>query len=527
MKNNFRKRSLALALAAAGVGTIGMMTNAVAVQLADDGLGEVLIGPYFTTNGGYKTLFHVTNTSDKAVAYKIRLRDTKNSRDCRDFNVILSPRDMWTASIELGLSDGTDPTSALVPRIWTNDNSCTSPTLPLSDRGGRSIALTSLDYDGGTDAANDGAVNADDVIDRCREGYIEIIEMGTSDSEGVVDSYFEAALHDTITGIPADCGKIATDFNSTAKILSDVSPEFDEPENVLKGAYTLVSTTTGQGFGGDAVTLANFFSPAATGIDGASPNDLIFAAGDLLPNLSQSQPKTSVITNVNNVIPGVLIDNWDPTLNKGADPVSAVLMRANVINEWSTNPGFGSNTDWAVTFPTKSFYVDVAANDDLIAQALANPPFTNLFNENNSIGNQERRTANSCDEVGITSWDREEKTVVIEKGFSPKPRDGEAGKLCFEANVITFNAGNVLKSNFSNNVDTKTALGKFGWTELNLTESNASKVGLTSLPSSLGGSKTYQGLPVVGFAVLNRSTGKTSTNYGALFDHAYTRQLSQ
>ena len=488
MKKNLRKSSIALAVAAAGVGVVGLSTQALAVQIGTDGLGEALIYPYYTTNNGYLTLVDVINTSNKAVAFKIRLRDAKNSRDCRDFNVVLSPHDVWVASIEQG-EDG-------LPRIWTPDNSCTSPTLPNTARNGRYVNLTNADYSGTRSDSNDNS------IDRCREGYVEIIEMGTSPS----GTYFSDALHNA-SGV-APCSLIPADFNNGATIAGPVKAEFSEPENVLKGNFSLIRTQTGQGFGGVPTTLANFYSPNL-GVDGASANDLISTAGGLAPSLGDSAPKESFIPDVQTGA-GILFDTWT-NANSGADPVSAVLQRSSVINEWTTNPGFGSNTDWVVTFPTKRFYVD----PDLVGGVA--PPFTETFNA--------RNTAESCVEIGLRSWNREELTEVQQNGFSPFV-PGQANELCLEANVITFNRENgegVLNSRYSQNINNAAALGLFGWTRLDLAQSANAQIGLTSTGPTV---TTYRGLPVTGFAVVNRTTNAQSTNYGTLFDHAYERLVS-
>jgi hypothetical protein len=487
MRKNLRKSSIALAVAAAGVGVVGLSTQAVAVQIGTDGLGEALIYPYYTTNNGYRTLIDVINTSDKTVAFKVRMRDAKNSRDCRDFNVVLSPHDVWVASIEEG-ADG-------FPRIWTPDNSCTSPALTQTDRNGRFVNFTNADYSGARSDSSDSS------IDRCREGYVEIIEMGVAPAGG---TYANDALHDLTTGAPP-CLLIPNDFNNGGTISGPVKAEFTEPENVLKGNFSLIRTQTGQGFSGVPATLANFYSPLLT--DGLSGNDLLSTAGGLAPSLGDSLPKESFIPDVKTGA-GILFDTWT-NANSGADPVSAVLMRSSVINEWSTNPGFGSNTDWTVTFPTKRFYVDP------ILAAVAAAPFTSLFNQ--------AADAKSCTEITIQSWNREEKAETVTNGFSPFV-PGQANELCFEANVVTFNRQNgegVLESNYAQNIDTSN-LGLFGWTRLDMTASAAAKVGLTSTNPGT----TYQGLPVTGFAVINRSTNAQSTNYGGLFDHAYERLTS-
>jgi len=42
--------------------------NSFAVQLSQNGTGQALIFPYYTVNGGFNTLIHLTNTTDNAKA---------------------------------------------------------------------------------------------------------------------------------------------------------------------------------------------------------------------------------------------------------------------------------------------------------------------------------------------------------------------------------------------------------------------------------------------------------------------------
>src|SRR4029079_7616187 len=82
----------------------------------------------------------------------------KNSQEVLDFNLYLSPRDVWTAAI-VPTGDGAG--------IFTADKSCTTPS--VSTDPANPVAFVNYQYAG--DSGGDG-------LDRTREGYIEIIEMG-------------------------------------------------------------------------------------------------------------------------------------------------------------------------------------------------------------------------------------------------------------------------------------------------------------------------------------------------------------
>ena len=88
---NTRKKVVTLAVASALGGVAMMSAPAHAMNVAQDGKGEVLLFPYYTVKNGFDTIFSVVNTSDRTTLFKIRFREAKNSREVRDFTVPLSP----------------------------------------------------------------------------------------------------------------------------------------------------------------------------------------------------------------------------------------------------------------------------------------------------------------------------------------------------------------------------------------------------------------------------------------------------
>ena len=98
----FKNRVISTAVAAA-VGTFA--GAAQAVNLGADGMGQVLVYPYYTVQaktGGtafdtYITVVNSDSVNGKAV--KVRLLEGKNSVEVLDFNLYLSPNDMWTATL--------------------------------------------------------------------------------------------------------------------------------------------------------------------------------------------------------------------------------------------------------------------------------------------------------------------------------------------------------------------------------------------------------------------------------------------
>ena len=142
-------------------------TAAQAVSVNPDGLGQALIYPYYTVRDKvagaalFTSLLSVVNSTQSAKAVKVRFLEGKNSREVLDFNLYLSKKDVRVAAIV--------PT-ATGAAVYTPDNSCTTPTV-----GATLATATEFVVFAYTGSAADGA---DPSLDRTREGYVEIIEMG-------------------------------------------------------------------------------------------------------------------------------------------------------------------------------------------------------------------------------------------------------------------------------------------------------------------------------------------------------------
>ena len=490
--NIFKKKSLCAALA--GIGALGAAGAAQAVNLNPDGLGQVLIYPYYTVRTdaaghAFNSLLSVVNTTASVKAVKVRFLEGKNSREVLDFNLFLSAKDVWTAAVVPDTTGGA--------KVITFDNSCTLPAIPAGGQAFRNALYTA-------DGAGSG-------LDRTTEGYVEIIEMTTyfDDQDTAI-----AATHDS-TGVP-DCAHVtpsgaAADATNSAGILGG-----------LMGGMTLINVDSGTDYTADAVALDNF----------ATFDNIYTSPGSLLPDMTFADPPVSIV--IDSFNGGAVISQWAP-LGVGAltpDPVSAVLMHDQVMNEYVLDAGTLSGTDWVVTMPTKRFYVN---NGTGAAPKL----FQRNFN----------KTDGSCDDVQLDIYDREEQTTASPVDFSPPDIHGTA--ICWEANVITFNNTNVLGSANFKDIDTDFEHGwlNLSWFPTNTETPPARPVhtlvnpddgGATTANSftSIGGGTstgfgaTYVGLPVVGFAVQSFANGTIHvgtdvvlSNFGGNFVHKGTRRI--
>jgi hypothetical protein len=519
----FKMKQLALALGMVA-GSMSLIPSVQAVNLATDDLGQVLIFPYYTVRGGWNTLLNITNTSaTDVVAFKIRFHEARNSRDVFDFNVFLSPNDVWSGWVQNDPgADGRVGTSDDLPRFFTNDNSCTAPAIPAAGQPfGGIIAYTGTAADG-----------AGTTADRMQEGYVEIVMMGSANQNDLKSPAGTTliplaanAVHSKTTRTPLNCTALVNAFNNPnyayfnqaaaplpANGIAALRAEFPRyNSNPLKGAFSLVNGSEGWNATGSTTALANFFAPTSA-VLGAAGTNLItfqlppqglpaFTDSYFLPDLSAGNTRGLVLRENGAVTESTAIG--------GADAVSFVLQRTNVVNQWARRTdaatGWLTSSDWVVNFPTKRFYVDRTTTHNYSASAPGTPglpasapaPFANNFTFGANYAGQ------SCDPVTFTIYDREEFFSTSGPVFSPSPVSSTS--LCYETNVITFDGSNILGSAIPSNINDLP--GDNGWINLVLN----------------GGTNAANGLPVIGFSAITRSTSDGVLNEAFLVDHAYTR----
>ena len=192
MKAYFKPLGLAAAVAAVTAGYTGV-TNAQDPVIAPNGLGDLALIPYYTVENGFTTGFVVTNTSERTQVVKVRLRRASDSMDALDINLVMSPKDVWTANI--ADEDGTIILS-------TDDNTC---TVPAGNAGVGRFQMSPLYRTG------------------AEEGYIEILARGTPSyqessnsnldgASGEDTAIAQAAKH--VKGEPRDCDSVRQNFFS-------------------------------------------------------------------------------------------------------------------------------------------------------------------------------------------------------------------------------------------------------------------------------------------------------------------------
>jgi hypothetical protein len=561
------RKNLTAAVLAGLAGAAGIAGTAQAVNLNPDGLGQVLIYPYYTSNDDNATLLSVVNTTDSAKAVKVRFKEGYNSREVLDFNLYMSAYDVWVAAI--ADADGT-------PTLYIPDSSCTVPYLYEQDSDGDGVGeqeFLPFDYTGSNQ--DGGPTN----IARASEGYFEMLEMGTLTNESETAKKLgsaSAATHvidDDGTQHPRDCEQLVDAWtqNPDGYWIEDETVDISRNSGGLFGGAAIINVGNG--------TMDAYDAKAVQGYD-KNDDGNHYAPGGSHPSLNDGDQAEATIFFGVPKDEAVTIGYPRPV-----DAISAVFMHEFTMNEYSIESGLNAASEWIVTFPTKNFYVDrdivdvetqwipdsddpgcggwepgdeefparsgphhtdgIDTTDDnsndiydeqedwVLCSFIevdvtdAIPPFTELFD------------GEACEVFGFEIWDREENADdtpnnSIPPIVSPPPPGGSTpdapNEMCYEVNVLRFGNDGEFRSVFGTTsdllkeVDTGAVLfddgdgskaRESGWARMDWGH-DPEHVDIMGLV----------GLPVTGFWALQFENGFLGTpeasvlsNYGGLFQH--------
>jgi len=525
-----KKNSLTTALLAGLAGVAGLATTAHAVNVNPDGLGQALIYPYYGVNSGNQTIITVVNTANDVKAVKVRFLESRNSREVIDFNLYLSPFDVWTGSVFALDANGQ-------ANLVTLDNSCTVPAIKGNTSlpavgGNRYVPFRNGQYSG---AFNDGGGQS---LARTREGHVEIIEMGVLLPGTGAVQLAEEATHGG-NGVPTNCPRlIAAWGQGGAWTGTGADAGTNAPTGGLFGSGAAVDVANGTMLAYNADAIDGFF------FTGNSANDIHFPPGSVLPTLNNARTGSVAPPVRSFVFRGgptstIVQSDWNRAGLAGVDAVSAVLTHDAIYNEYTTDATLGAVTEWVVTFPTKRFYVDHSAfggpstlpTIGTIRVSIA--PFSGLGFTQTSGGALVGSFA--CEDVSLSIYDREEQTTTTPIDFSPQPVAG-VNQICEETNTITFDQTGsesaILGTPSSRYLNIDTPFTD-GWMRMGFTTSSdtGNDPGFLAIrnAASLDGDQ-YAGLPVTGFEAVNvinrNATPGNLANYSGFFKHRASRAIT-
>jgi len=468
-----KKKLLAVGVAAT-LGALSGVSNA-AITVAQNGVGHINILPYYSVQSGNTTLISIANTDAvNGKAVKVRFRGAQFSDDVFDFQVFLSPADVWTAAVSL---DGT------VARLATSDKSCTLPTSVNQ----QFVTARLLD-------ANKAQGT--------REGYVEIINMGdiidtAHGASTAQNALFTATKH--VNGV-APC--TAATLIGTDAIPNDLTASLSAPTSGLTSFATIINVASSKAFTIPGTALVQStavpvrYSRQANLTIGTASFGAAPAFGLLQTADSVFDTATGKVTMYEFDLPDLSTPYGTASTTAQLAELQGILQKASVVTEYATADSILAATDVVLSQPTRRYYytwtdkpaiADGDTQSSLATVSGASGPYASLVAAKNEIS------------VGAPSiYDREERTAGGSVVISPNPASGYT--LIGEVSVVSINNGS----------------GPTGALKASLTAQDyafAYDDGLARLSTTSANGP----LPVIGFTavnVFNASVGASGTNYG-------------
>jgi hypothetical protein len=576
----FQKYGVAAAVASVAAG-------AVAQEVSNVESGDLAIIPYYSVLDGKNTGMHIINTTDSTQVIKVRLRRGADSKDALDFNVVMSPRDEWTANIGAGGDTGV--------QVTTNDTTCTVPEFP-----------------------NGVAQMPDTYAEGATEGYVEIIAMGETATE--LSHLAVAAKHQAATGAPFSCDIVRNHFyrvaaasvgnpavrgahtsnlgssgvcltaagqsilgavtalgvcpggagGATGGVTANLSPLVNADDNALKVSYFITDSDGGLEAGDNAVMVSGFaVAPMLT-----NQQPLSFGTAGILqfdplnfelPNLAYGAYESSNAARQAAGADGVA------AISDGSlfDGVRDALDADALINDWASFEAADGSTvaaDWVVTLPGQytmnnpicelydSYALAATACNTAqrAAVATAGGDELPLILASNTTSNPLSGTSN------LSLWDREEMAQIqpdtpadSDLGFSPGGSAGDPTQLAVlarEVNVISWNDNSSLNTadtqeeDLGLGVNVQVPMADRGWAQLAIVPATAadSTIDLGGLVADDADLTPADGAaadenPVanpdftaaIGIAVWERSFADQAGNYGRAVEHSTVSSLGR
>ena len=547
------------AAATAGAAWLQTATNTRDLRVAEGGTGHSLVVPYFNAQNGNMTVLHVVNTDTvHGKLAKVRFRSGANSDDLLDFQVFMSPGDVWTAAVTAG-ADG-------VAQLTTADGTCTLPALA------KGVPQSFV-----TDRLSD---KAGEIAAQTREGYVEIFNMADIDSTKMYGTNRNAnsTLYTAIkhVGGTAPCTPAVLDATLT-NITTEAAARglgLDTPTSGLMGDWYIINVAQSTTFAGAATALTAVQTVGGT--DAGRGNFVHFpqnAAAAPKPEGNTSDPLFRVAFTRNNANAGVTeaaleASNYDLpdmstpyTLNAGGAAVVDTRVQAfnltralavtSITNQYANDPTITAKTDWVFSMPTRRYSVaanykaaKTADSDYRLYTTLTDsvnfPGVANATNASYKVWFAPQNTAVvdgliCVNSTGQAFWDREETSRTAGAVFSPGTTSQT--RFCGETSVLSFaDAGaSVLGASVARqNVAAGANGGPFtnGWSVVSVGNAFNTFLGAEDALTGKGAANDTQypsqaGLPILGSSFIKltnpQAAAGTVGTYGITWPHRFAR----
>lgn len=555
--------ALSITAAVAGLGFAGGAQAMVAIGgatagsdlfLNGDGVGHILMVPYFTAQADNSTLINLVNTDTiNGKAVKVRFRGAGNSDDIYDFQVFMSPGDVWSASISKG-ADGR-------AKFTTTDATCSKPSASV---------LNNTSF---VTARLDPTLTADGKANATREGYVEIFNMAdipkrdaasleiahpyqpaTTNQAGpdvdadAVNDLYQAIKHVSSVAPCSGAAWSALDTTNLANPAAAKAAGLLPPSTGLVGNWTIINVVSAAAWSGAAVAVqsgANALTPVLGNVvywpqtaDAVGATIDNYTADPLLRSTAVYRNNGAYVADAT---PGVAAAYYDlPDLSTSYSAFgagNALVQAANITNaiaatsatnEFLTNTAINASTDWVFSMPSRRYstaldYAAIAAGDDgrrfsdlfgpLGVNTVAAGTFTQAyFNAANTLVTSRIICVKN---ITIKVYDREENTLTGSTDVVVSPSTpADPLSFCGEDSVLSVNNGGIQASGTG---ALKAAVAvkdldvtyRDGWMKLTTPAATALPAGWVA------------GLPVLGASFARAWAGPQS--FGASWPHRFSR----
>lgn len=471
-----KKKLLAVGVAA----TLGVMSGVAgaAMEVQASGVGHVNVLPYYSVQGGNATLISITNTDQvHGKVVKVRFRGVEFSDDVFDFQVFLSPADVFTGAVTL---EGTKA------KFTTVDKTCTLP---------KSVNQSFVDIRLRNDKKATGTL----------EGYVEVITMG--------DINFTAGTASTppVPAAPSVALGTAIQHVKGSPLCTDSVLVGPNPLSPVDHTASLLPPTAGIMSHAIVINVptSKAFTTPATAISPTAPVGAVrywrqanipIPYSDLLTHDRVFDPLSGNVKMYEFDLPD-LSTPYDPAAANSAlaqrGLTSAALQRGSVYVDYVTDTSILAATDVVLSQPTRRYYYTYTPITESVATVTgADGIYASLDVATNRIGVQAAKF-----------YDREEQSDVSGSiiVISPTPPGSNLlYSLLGEVSVISINSSKVPSD----------ALGA-AITAQDYKVPGAFRDGWATLSTTTNTTPPVQ-LPVIGFEainVFNSSVGAAGTNY--------------
>ncbi len=483
MKKNVLALSMSAAILSFGfAGAAYAITDApqggTGTQLAanHNGIGHMLLVPYFTSQDKNHTLLNMVNTdTTNGKIVKVRFRGAANSDDLFDFLVFMSPGDVWSGDVSQNSSG--------LSTLATGDNSCSKPAKSV---------ITSTPF---KTTRLDQSLSAELKAGGTREGYVEMFVVadvpptggldalktdGTAGTNGLNDLY-DVIKHNS-SGVALCTGSIWTYFDANRTTAEYISRGATNPTTGLTASWTVINVDGAAAWGGNAKAIQ-----AVNDAGTPQPGNLVYwpqvgtAVGatigaytsDPLFQASNGEDNTGALFAAGAAVTATWVDLPDmstPYITTATSPgvqaaqLSNSIAVTDVMNEFITSASIQGTTDWVFAMPTRRYSValDYAsigkptgltitstdsgkrfAGDLLTFNGTAARLYQLWFRPDNTSV----QTLNGYKQIcvsGISTvpYNREEASKTDPTEVVVSPAEVSPGiTFCGEASVLSFNAG--------------------------------------------------------------------------------------